>query len=61
MKYLTFKQLRKKLGDRSRSAIYEDVAAGRLPKPIKLGGRSLFIDEEVDQYLLGTREADSSQ
>ncbi len=61
MKYLTFKQLRKKLGDRSRSAIYEDVAAGRLPKPIKLGGRSLFIDEEVDQYLLGTREAGSSQ
>jgi len=60
MKYLTFKQLRKKLGDRSRSAIYEDIAAGRLPKPIKLGGRSLFIDEEVDKHLLASRDCEAS-
>lgn len=37
--YLTLNELRAKLGNRSRSAIYADLAAGRLPQPIKLGGR----------------------
>lgn len=36
MKYLTFNELRQKLGGRGRTTIYRDIAAGRLPQPIKL-------------------------
>lgn len=50
MKYLNFPDLRKKL-NRSRSAIYHDVEAGRLPPPIKLGGRLLWIESEIDAHL----------
>ncbi|WP_303795492.1 helix-turn-helix transcriptional regulator [Sandarakinorhabdus limnophila] len=38
-RYLNFRELRAKLGHRSRSAIYNDLAAQRLPQPIKLGAR----------------------
>jgi len=34
--YLTLTELRTKLGNRSRSAIYADLAAGRLPQPINV-------------------------
>ena len=37
--YLTFNDLRAKLGGRARSSIYRDLDAGRLPQPIKLGGK----------------------
>jgi predicted DNA-binding transcriptional regulator AlpA len=51
MRYLTLRQLREKLGGRSRSAIYLDMAAGRLPPPLKLG-RKLYWDEAaVDAHL----------
>lgn len=53
MKYLTLKELSKKLGNRSRSAIYLDFAAGRLPKPIKLGGRLYWPEADVDAHLRG--------
>ena len=49
---------REKLDDRSRSTIYNDVEAGRLPKPIKLGGKNYFIEQEVDEYLIALREKD---
>lgn len=42
---ISFKQLRAKLGGRSRSACYLDLEAGRLPKPIKIG-RILYWDED---------------
>ncbi len=51
MKYLTFSDLREKLGGRARSTIYLDVEAGRLPQPIKLGGRLYWRDDEVDEWL----------
>ena len=51
MKYLTFTELRAKLGGRARSSIYGDLDAGRLPKPIKLGGRLYWIEEDVDAQL----------
>jgi predicted DNA-binding transcriptional regulator AlpA len=51
LKYLTFRELRTKLGDRSRSAIYIDLKNGRLPKPIKLGGRLYWPEDEVDAHL----------
>ena len=59
MRYLTIKSMsHEKLDDRSRSAIYNDVEAGRLPKPIKLGGKNYFIEQEVDEYLIALREKD---
>lgn len=56
MKYLNFSELRAKLGGRSRSAIYLDIAAGRLPKPVKLGGRLYWLEAEVDDHLRDLRE-----
>lgn len=57
MKYLTFSELRAKLGGRSRSAVYLDVQAGRLPEPVKLGGKLYWIEHEVDARLSALREA----
>ena len=57
MKYLTFNQLRDKLGRRARSTIYEDVRAQRLPEPIKLGGRLYWIESDVDAVLSQRRAA----
>ena len=48
---LTLNELRAKLGNRSRSAIYIDVKAGRLPQPIKLGGRIYWPEGDVDAHL----------
>ena len=55
-RYLTLTELRAKLGGRSRSAIYLDLAAGRLPQPIKLGGRLYWPEAELDAHLLTLRE-----
>lgn len=44
MQYITLSQLCERLGNRSRASIYRDLEAGRLPKPLKLGGR-LYWDE----------------
>ncbi|MCC1493701.1 AlpA family transcriptional regulator [Cognatishimia sp. F0-27] len=55
-KYLTLTELRAKLGNRSRSAIYGDLAAGRLPQPIKLGGRIYWAETELDDHLRGLRD-----
>jgi prophage regulatory protein len=49
--YLTLTELRSKLGGRSRSAIYLDLAAGRLPQPVKLGGRLYWPEGDVDAHL----------
>ena len=54
--YLTLAELRAKLGNRSRSAIYLDLAAGRLPQPIKLGGRLYWPEGEVVTHLRDMRE-----
>lgn len=50
-RYLNFPELRAKLGNRSRSAIYIDLAAGRLPQPIKLGGRLYWPEGDIDKHL----------
>lgn len=49
--YLTLNELRVKLGNRSRSAIYLDLKAGRLPQPIKLGGRIYWPEGDVENHL----------
>jgi prophage regulatory protein len=56
MLYLSFSELRAKLCGRSRSAIYLDIESGRLPPPIKLGGKLYWPETEVDQWLLKDRE-----
>jgi len=56
MKYLTLTELRAKLGNRSRSAIYLDLEAGRLPQPIKLGGRLYWPEADVDACLRSMHE-----
>ena len=47
-RYLTMKQLSEKLGGRSRASIYVDIAAGRIPKPFKIGSRNLFRESDID-------------
>ena len=54
--YITLNELRAKLGNRSRSAIYLDLAAGRLPQPIKLGGRLYWPEGDVDAHLRNLRD-----
>jgi len=54
--YLTLTELRAKLGKRSRSAIYLDLAAGRLPQPAKLGGRLYWPEGDVDDHMRSLRD-----
>lgn len=51
MRYINFPELRAKLGGRSRSACYNDLAEGRLPKPVKLGGRLYWRESDIDAHL----------
>lgn len=53
--YLTLRELSAKVGGRSRSAIYLDLAAGRLPKPIKIGGKLYWPEADVDACLRSLR------
>ncbi len=54
--YLTLTELCAKLGNRSRSAIYTDLTAGRLPQPIKLGGRIYWPEDDIDAHLANLRK-----
>jgi predicted DNA-binding transcriptional regulator AlpA len=47
---LTLNELRALLGNRSRSAIYNDLETGRLPRPIKLGGRLYWPEGDLDAH-----------
>lgn len=48
MKFLSFRDLQAKLGGRGRTTIYRDCEAGRLPKPVKIGGRLYWSDADID-------------
>ena len=48
MRYLTFQDVQEKLGGRGRTTIYRDVELGRLPKPVKLGGRLYWVEADID-------------
>lgn len=50
-RFLTLTELRAKLGNRSRSAIYIDLEMGRLPQPVKLGGRLYWPEGDVEAHL----------
>ena len=49
--YLTLTELSSKLGGRSRSAIYLDLANGSLPQPIKLAGRLYWPEGDIEAHL----------
>jgi predicted DNA-binding transcriptional regulator AlpA len=51
MKYLSFRDLQAKLGGRGRTSVYRDVELGRLPKPVKLGSRLYWREDDVDAAL----------
>lgn len=51
MQYLSFNQLQEKLGGRSRSSIYRDVEASRLPEPIRLGARLYWPMELIEDAM----------
>lgn len=55
MYLLSFRELRRKLGGRSRSSIYRDVLLSRLPCPYKIGRRLYWNEGEVETVLLGAR------
>ena len=51
MRLLTFNELRAALGNRGRSSVYRDCAAGRLPKPLKLGGRLYWREDVLNAHI----------
>jgi prophage regulatory protein len=51
MHLYNFNQLRAVLGGRGRTTIYRDIDAGRLPQPLRLGGRLYWVEAEVDAFL----------
>jgi prophage regulatory protein len=53
---LSFKALRAKLGDRSRSACYEDIKLGRLPEPIKIGRNNYWSEAVIDSLIENLQE-----
>ncbi len=51
MTYINFSQLQSKLGNRSRSAIYSDIQNGSLPKPLKIGRRCYWKEQDIDDLM----------
>ncbi|MGK7652423.1 helix-turn-helix transcriptional regulator [Roseovarius sp. B08] len=51
MNYLNLNQLSEKLGGRSRSSLYRDIEHGRIPEPLRIGGRLYWIESHVDEVL----------
>lgn len=60
IKYLTTAMLGAKLGNRSRTSIWRDIAAGTLPKPMILGGRNYWPEEEIDAIMQRSRLVDAA-
>lgn len=59
MRYLSFSELRTKLGGRGRTTIYRDVELGRLPRPMKIGARLYWNEAEIDQAVEARRTGKS--
>jgi predicted DNA-binding transcriptional regulator AlpA len=58
--YLDIDALRRKIGGSrpiDRSTVYRKVQAGILPKPIKLGRLSRWLEDEIDQVLSDLADA----
>ncbi len=48
---LSFKAVREKLGNRSRSACYEDIKRGRLPEPVKIGRNNYWAEDVINNWI----------
>lgn len=57
MTYLNLNQLSAKLGGRSRSSLYRDIEYGRIPEPLRIGGRLYWVESQVDEALIQQQEA----
>ncbi len=55
MRYISFPELQAKIGGRSRSSIYRDLALKRLPQPIKFGARLYWVEADIDAALAEAR------
>ncbi len=51
MTLISFSQLQDLLAGRSRSSIYRDLNAGRLPRPMRFGSRLYWDEAQVIQKL----------
>ena len=51
MRYISFSDLQAKIGGRSRSSVYRDIKALRLPQPIKFGARLYWLEADIDAAL----------
>ena len=60
-KYLTMRDIREALGGRSRGAIYKDIATGRLPQPLLLGGKNLWRSDELEAHLAHLTETQRTE
>jgi predicted DNA-binding transcriptional regulator AlpA len=45
--------LRRRLGGISRVTVWRGVRAGRLPAPVRVGGRVLWSSAEIDAWIAG--------
>lgn len=62
-RYITFSELLEKLGGLSPSSQYRDLENGRIPNPIRTGGRLYWCEEEVEHFLkaAGSGNPDANQ
>lgn len=51
MTLISFSQLQERLAGRSRSSIYRDLEAGRLPSPMRFGSRLYWDEQQVTKKL----------
>jgi len=51
MTLISFPQLQERLAGRSRSSIYRDLEAGRLPAPMRFGSRLYWDEQQVTKKL----------
>ena len=57
MRYISFRELQEKTGGRGRSTLYRDFGPGGwLPKPVKIGARLYWREDEVDAAISALAE-----
>jgi predicted DNA-binding transcriptional regulator AlpA len=56
MRLLSFRDVQVKLGGRGRTSLYRDVEHGRLPRPMKIGSRLYWREDDVDAAISAMAE-----
>lgn len=57
---LTLREVSERLGNRSRSAIYVDFRLGRLPEPVRIGGRVYLREADLAPLLAPQVQAEKA-